>query len=163
LPEYNAMTDRPNPSRPTRRSHNGDPPDRLDWLNQMHEWRSDHRRALAKLVRIEAMLLHLDADLDESLQELLAGSDPLDTDAEASLIEALDTATAQQAAAIETFDTLIKRLEKLQGEIAAVAPTASQEVVKGVTEKPDLDDEVDEAAWESFPASDPPSFNPGRA
>lgn len=167
------MSHKESPPRFTRKQSNGSPLEREDWLSLMHDWRSDNRRALAKITRIQAMFLHLDADLEASFHELIEqlGEDFRADDRsheelhqenrqnmqarETELISVIRFAREQQDQAIDTFERLLLKLESAQQEFNRTLPETPP--------RPDDPDPVEEASWESFPASDAPSFNPGRA
>lgn len=162
------MSHEDTPSHFARKQSNGSPRTRQDWLSLMHDWRSDNRRALAKITRIQAMFLHLDADLEtsfhelipqlgeESLPEALSRQEHLEMHArETELLSVIRFARQQQEQAIDTFEMLLARLESAKQEF--------HHTLSETPPRPEHPDPVEEAGWESFPASDAPSFNPGRA
>ncbi len=149
-----------------------------EWLEQLHLWRAEHQRALAQLARLQAAMMEHDADIEEHLshihrheqhigrhertisahktnggspydQEMLDGHGDFDG-AHRELRAKLKRMASVHTDTVEVLEEATNRLhdirDKFEGE--ALAEPSNEEVVH-------------EAELESFPASDPPSFNPG--
>lgn len=149
-----------------------------EWIEKLHAWRAEHRRALAKLSKLEASMLEHDAELEEHLGHIeiheqhierherdiaerkTDGEEPTpelaehhsqldrrhrDLRARMKRMEAVHTQT------IATLEDTFERLTQIRGQLHP----------EGKVTEVDDDARVHEASEESFPASDPPSYNPG--
>jgi hypothetical protein len=153
-----------------------------EWLDKLHRWRAEHQRVLAKLSKLQAALLDHNAEIDEQLgqihrheqhisrhERVIAaqkgnGESTLDQDALDGHSEG-DKTHRELRAQIkrmegthdETVEVLNETIDKLK-EIRSKMQNERDEEYENI----DDDEVVHEASVESFPASDSPSFNPGR-
>lgn len=153
-----------------------------EWLDKLHRWRAEHQRVLAKLSKLQAALLEHNAEIDEQLgqihrheqhierhERVIAaqkgnGESPLDQDAldghsdsdnkHRDLRAQIKRMEGAHTDTVKIFDETIDKLKEIRTKLHS-----SQE---GEHEGIDDDELVHEASVESFPASDSPSFNPGR-
>lgn len=153
------------------------------WEEQLETWQAEHQRALAHLARIQAALMEHSADIEEYLVQirshrrfLLASRDnPMELDGSPALAQAIQEQEAEherqhrvlrhkiryeEATHRQTIDTLtqtIARLHQIRSDFRNGEDyTLPKANFNGR-------DHVAQAGIESFPASDPPSFNPGIA
>lgn len=128
------------------------------WLKQFSTWQTDILETLnymsliqqAMLEHVEEVEAHLEA-LHES--ELDPNRSPEQYDFRENLLRAhFHRARRRQ-------ESVLRAMNDLWEEFSAIEPISVP--TPGVASRSGIDDRVNEAGWESFPASDPPSSNPG--
>ncbi|WP_199589795.1 hypothetical protein [Lujinxingia litoralis] len=133
------------------------------WIREVGAWKSEHRKIRALLAQIDVKLREREHAVEDALWVRAHAIDRNEAlGAERLLHRALVSVEREEA-------ELHRRLTRICNELEAVeierppaitsAPGASEEAPGRAGEE----ERLEEAAWESFPASDPPSFNPGRA
>lgn len=139
--------------------HSHELPREAKQLREVHGWREELRETLRDLLRIYEKLSEHDARLERHLTSLYEAGQNKNGSASFERSQREFERTLKRARkALELTNqmstNLFLDLEDLKLE-------ASESLT--VDRVPEYEDDIDEASWESFPASDPPSFNPGRA
>lgn len=137
------------------------------WVREVGAWKSEHRRLRALLARIDTTLRQREKAVEDALWVRAHAADVHEAkSAEEVLRRALKAVEREQAQTHERLEAICESLDEVHLEDAS-ALTASEERppkrVRRGDETPGDEERVEEAVWESFPASDPPSYNPGRA
>lgn len=150
-----------------------------EWLGKLHGWRAEHRRALSKLAKLQASFMEHEAEIEENLgqihrheqhigrhERIIAsqktnGGSKVDPDAlgdhgefnqaHRQLRARIKKMERLHADTIHTLDETIDKLKEIRADFEA----------NESLDEPSSEEVVHEADVESFPASDPPSFNPG--
>lgn len=150
------------------------------WLETLQTWRIEHKQALAKLTRIQAALMAHDAEIEAQLAKIRRHTRFIDFESENSsaqmngnaahvdsnpfgtkeqhqqehraLRKEIEQAANTHRRTHQVLDETIDKMHSIRAENFVTAPKDSK--------RPGNGDEVHEAGVESFPASDPPSFNP---
>ncbi|TXD37207.1 hypothetical protein FRC98_10770 [Lujinxingia vulgaris] len=141
--------------------------DMARWVREVGAWKSEHHRLRALLARIDTTLSQREKAVEDALWVRAHAADQHEArSAEASLRRALKAVEREQAQTHARLEAICESLEEvhLEGSEAITGPGEEPPERVGVSGRaPDDEDRVEEAVWESFPASDPPSYNPGRA
>lgn len=125
------------------------------WLERFLGWQTDVRMTLLDIARVQRTLLEHEEVVNEHLNSLRAAElDPESTVEECEYYESQLRGYYHRARRRQ--ESLHRALELVLEEYAAIEPVPVMPVVFERTSP--LKDRVGEASWESFPASDPPSY-----
>lgn len=153
------------------------------WEEQLETWQAEHQRALAHLARIQAALMEHSADIEEYLVQIRCHrrfieakrDNPEEFNGNPALTQSL---LAQEAEHERQHRLLRHRIKYEEATHRQTVDTLSQTIAQLEQIRSDFRkmeeyslpkanfngrDRVAQAGIESFPASDPPSFNPGIA
>ena len=155
----------------------------IQWMRKLESWRAEHKRAMAQLARMQAALMAHDAEVSEYLIRIrhhdgfLGERHRLSEGHTNGHAESPDVETYgvegdherehrlmridmkyTEATHRRTVGIINQAYEQLQQVRSDFRDNKNQPMIN-----PDFDglDPVQQAGFESFPASDPPSFNPG--
>lgn len=128
------------------------------WLEQFSSWQADVRETLNYLTLIQQALLEHVEEVETYLEALHeAESDPNRSPEQYDFRE--DLVRAHFHRARRRQESVLRAMNHLWDEFSAIEPISIP--IPRVASRSGIDDRVNEAGWESFPASDPPSSNPG--
>ena len=156
-----------------------------EWLEKLHRWKAEHGRAEAKLTKVLASIKEHEAEIEEHLGAVHRHEQHIErherviaqkmtkkgkTNGESTLDQDAADSHKDFDKTHREIRVRLKKMDKVhQRTIAVLDETLDKlrdvEASAGTVEK--LGDEASdqeklhEADLESFPASDPPSFNPG--
>ncbi len=152
------------------------------WIEKLHCWRAEHKRALAKLSKLQASMMEHDAEIEEHLGHIKVHDQHIErhergiaaqkTNGKGQVDEELTEGHAHLDKRHRKLRAQIKRMEAVHAETMTAFHKAISELAdirerlhpaESLVGDPTDDEKVNEASNESFPASDPPSFNPGTA
>ena len=127
-----------------------------DWIHAIERWKRRQRKLKNMLRGIEDQLRRQEETLEEAMWMVAtARTHEQFQEADDLLSEALALAQKEHDSTFRDLSQIYRRLEA--HEAGRQIERLSQTAVRDELEL------VDEASRESFPASDPPSFNPGHA
>lgn len=128
------------------------------WLERLHSWQVEVRDTLLCMTKAQEELLKHVQIVHENFDRLheLAQSSECDAESlahqESQLRGHYHRARRRQESLHHAIDLILEEYAAIEPVVAVPAEFARTSPVK---------DQVGEASWESFPASDPPSSNPG--
>lgn len=148
-------------------SQSKDISDLARWVREVGAWKSEHRRLRELLGQIDATLRQRERAVEDALWIRAHAVDANEArGAEKSLGQALAAVEREQSQTRERLEAICSSFEavKIESSRAITMPEerTPQHATEPVSELKD-EDRLREANRGSFPASDPPSFNPGRA
>lgn len=156
----------------------------VQWMHKLEKWRAEHKRAMAQLARMQAALMAHDAEISEYLIKIRRHDGFIGEHRRLSGAQANGTAEHLPDAQIygeEDDHQRGHRLMRINMKYTESTHRRTVEIINQAYEQlqqvrsdfrdeqnqppigPTFDgrDHVEQAGFESFPASDPPSFNPG--
>jgi len=148
-------------------SQSKDVSDLARWVREVGAWKSEHRRLRELLGQIDATLRQRERAVEDALWVRAHAADANEArGAEKTLRQALAAVEREQAQTRERLKTICTSLEavKIESSLAITMPEEhTPQHASGPAKELKDEERLEEANRESFPASDPPSFNPGRA
>jgi hypothetical protein len=152
------------------------------WLEKLQGWRIEHHRSLAQLTILKAELMEHDAEIEEHLshiqrhERLIEQEKMVHAEGKSNGDSTVDAGVFGDRDELDHIHRLLRadlqKLEKVHTETMDALHGVCEQVKKiradfaerrTATRSLDNSERIHEAGVESFPASDPPSFNPGIA